>query len=345
MNIPLFYSYSHVDDEFRKQLEIRLELLRRQNIIDGWSDRKIAPGSNWEEDLNFNLQKAQIIILLISPEFLASDYCYETETIFALEQHEKGLASVVPIIIRPCMWKISNFKHLQVLPKDGKPLTLWSNMDEAWLNVSEGIFKLTQKIEDNRKTKIEEKKEIKVEENKGMKIENINYYGGHLQFADKIINTNNGLDETDKELLQDIHENFDSTEDRTILVENLRTLKSGYSGEESKKLSKSMLKSFSDNQTSKAGKEIVNTIINSDIPLIESKKETVEKLIIRFLSTYNDWYFSPLRINKWGARQLGFEAFKNLTSKEIKSTLEKLLKKDKVKVTKSQKGNPIYKLK
>lgn len=98
MAVPLFYSYSHKDEGFRETLETHLAILKRQGYIDCWHDRRIAPGDNWKEEINFNLQNAKITLLLVSSNFLASDYCYDTETIFALEQHANKACVVIPII-------------------------------------------------------------------------------------------------------------------------------------------------------------------------------------------------------------------------------------------------------
>jgi len=146
VKLPIFFSYSHEDDAYRHDLEKHLKILERHNLIEGWSDRKIAPGSNWQEDINFYLTKAKVILLLISADFLESDYCYETETIFALEQHEKGLATVIPILIRPCYWEIAHFKDLQILPSDGRAVSEWENKDAAWLNVVKGLNQVIEKI-------------------------------------------------------------------------------------------------------------------------------------------------------------------------------------------------------
>ena len=96
--IKLFYSYSHKDELYREKLETHLSILRRNGYINEWHDRRISAGNEWEEEINFNLEDSDIILLLISSNFLASDYCYDTETIRALEKHESKEAIVIPII-------------------------------------------------------------------------------------------------------------------------------------------------------------------------------------------------------------------------------------------------------
>jgi hypothetical protein len=137
--IRLFYSYSHADEELRNELDKHLSLLKRQGIIVDWHDRRIAPGSEWSRLISDNLEASQIILLLISSDFLASDYCYDIEMKRALERHETGEAIVIPIILRPVDWNISPFGKLQALPRDGKPVIIWTSRDEAWLDIAKGI--------------------------------------------------------------------------------------------------------------------------------------------------------------------------------------------------------------
>ncbi len=167
----IFYSYSHKDEIYRERLESHLAILKRQNFISYWTDRRIAPGDNWENEIDLNLDIADLIFLLISSDFLASDYCYETETIRALERQENNEAKVIPIILKPCLWKESNFAHLQVLPKDGKPITTWPNQDEAWLNVAEGILSILKPLKEKKKT---EKKISVIVEMKNSLTPNVN---------------------------------------------------------------------------------------------------------------------------------------------------------------------------
>lgn len=139
--VTLFYSYSHKDEKHRERLETHLSLLKREGILKEWHDRKITPGQEWEEVLDKNLENSDVIILLVSSDFIASDYCYEREMKRAIERHDKGEATVVPIIVRPCDWKGTPFSKLQALPKDAKPITKWNDKDDAWLDVTKGIRK------------------------------------------------------------------------------------------------------------------------------------------------------------------------------------------------------------
>lgn len=137
--IRVFYSYAREDERLRKKLETHLGLLQQQGLITGWHDRNISAGTEWAQEINDNLNTAQIILLLVSASFLASQYCYSREMIRALERHADGSARVIPIILRPVYWENAPFSHLQVLPKDAKPITKWANQDEAFFDVVKGI--------------------------------------------------------------------------------------------------------------------------------------------------------------------------------------------------------------
>ena len=126
-DIEVFYSYSHRDDELREELERHLSILKRQGIITDWHDRRIGAGTEWKGQIDIHLNTARVVLLLISSDFLASDYCYDIEMRRAMERHESGEARVIPIILRPAIWKGAPFEKLQALPKDAKPVTSWGN--------------------------------------------------------------------------------------------------------------------------------------------------------------------------------------------------------------------------
>ena len=137
--IKIFYSYSHHDEELRDKLANQLSSLRRDGKISDWHDRRIGAGAEWKEVINENLELAHLILLLISPDFIASNYIYDIEMKRAMERHDQGLTRVIPIILRPCDWNNTPFGKLQALPKDANPVTLWPNQDLAFLDVVEGI--------------------------------------------------------------------------------------------------------------------------------------------------------------------------------------------------------------
>jgi len=140
--VLLFYSYSHKDEDLRKELETHLALLQNTGVIDQWHDRKIGAGEEWAGQIDQNLEAADIILLLVSSDFLASRYCYDVEMTRALERHAAGEAVVIPIIIRPVHWEEAPFSRLQALPIDAKPVTGrdWHSRDEAWMDVTRGVL-------------------------------------------------------------------------------------------------------------------------------------------------------------------------------------------------------------
>jgi len=144
--LSIFFSYAHKDEVLRDELEKQLSILRWQGLITEWYDRDIQAGTEWEHEINIHLNTAHIILLLISPDFLASPYCYSIEMTRALERHNAGEACVIPIILRPVDWEGAPFSKLQMLPTDAKPVTRWSDRDAALLNVIKGIRKAVQDL-------------------------------------------------------------------------------------------------------------------------------------------------------------------------------------------------------
>lgn len=143
----LFVSYAHKDETLRNELETHLKLLVRQGILETWHDRNIEAGDDWKREIDANLEHADIVLLLVSSDFVASDYCYEKEMKRALERHDKKEARVVPIIVRDFNWKKAPFASLQALPEGGLAVTKWPDRDSAWRNVAEGIEKLAEDIQ------------------------------------------------------------------------------------------------------------------------------------------------------------------------------------------------------
>jgi len=148
--LRLFIAYAREDDELRGRLEKHLSMLTRDGLIAPWHDRKIGPGNEWEGQIDQHLDTADIILLLVSADFLASDYCYDVEATRALGRHAQGSARIVPVILRPADWMHSPLAKLQALPRDGKPVANWANEDEAFLDVVEGIRKAVAEMQKAR---------------------------------------------------------------------------------------------------------------------------------------------------------------------------------------------------
>ncbi len=144
--LRVFLSYSHSDEQLKNELVKHLDPLRRLGLIESWNDRKIKPGDDWERTISTNLEHAQIILLLVSIDFINSSYCYDIELERAMDMHVENQARVIPVILRTCMWQHTSFSKIQVLPKDARAVSLWQDRDEALLNVAEGVRLIAQEL-------------------------------------------------------------------------------------------------------------------------------------------------------------------------------------------------------
>lgn len=140
--MKIFVSYSHRDEDTLERLRAHLSPLRRDGRIETWYDREIRAGGEIDDEISVQLETCHVFILLISPDFLNSDYCMDTEMTRAMERHEEGTARVIPIIVEDCYWKTSPFRKLKALPKDGKPISNWTNENTAFLNIVEEVARV-----------------------------------------------------------------------------------------------------------------------------------------------------------------------------------------------------------
>ncbi len=156
MTISVFLSYSHADESFKDEFRKHASSLRRNEIISAWDDREILAGQEWESEIITKLETAELILLMISPDFLDSDFCYDREMKRAVERHNSGSAIVIPIILKNCDWGDTPFAKLQGLPKDAKAISTWKDRDTAWLDVINGIKKSIEELKkkDNSLTKL-----------------------------------------------------------------------------------------------------------------------------------------------------------------------------------------------
>ena len=138
--IKIFCSYSHKDakmlDEIKKQID------KDHNV---WYDRKIRAGQNWAEQIDSHLNTTDVILLLISPDFKASEYCSGIEMGRALEREKAKEACIISILLRPVDWIDAPYLHCQVLPKGAKSVTMWRNRDEAFANIAQGLREIIEK--------------------------------------------------------------------------------------------------------------------------------------------------------------------------------------------------------
>ena len=138
----LFISYSQADEPACERLEAHLKVLHRNNMLETWNARRIPVGEDWSNEISTYLYEADIIVLLVSADFMASDYCWEVEMMRALRRHEEGSAIVVPVILKSCLWQEAPFAKLKPVPKNGHPVVRWTDPDDAWLDVTQEIQRL-----------------------------------------------------------------------------------------------------------------------------------------------------------------------------------------------------------
>lgn len=158
--IKLFYCYARKDKSLRDELEIHLSWLKRRYQLTNWHDREILPGEEWEQAIDKNLNTSHLILLLISPDFMASDYCFGKEMRRALERHEAGTCRVIPILLRPTYWEDAPFSSLQLLPTNARSITSWTNPDEAFQDVVTEISRTIKDLLISLKTKVDVVTEI-----------------------------------------------------------------------------------------------------------------------------------------------------------------------------------------
>ncbi len=137
--LNIFLSYSHEDEILKDQLDNHLSALKKSNKINVWNDRKIQGGDNWDESIKKQLKEADIILLLISADFMASEYIWNVEVKSAIERDNNGEAKVIPIFLRDCDFKDMPFEKLQGYPEDAKPIISFQNRDDAFSQVAKGI--------------------------------------------------------------------------------------------------------------------------------------------------------------------------------------------------------------
>jgi hypothetical protein len=147
--IEVFYSYAHEDEKLRNDLEKHLSSLKREGVITGWHDRKIGAGKEWQNEIDTHLNSSQIILLLISANFIASDYCWDVEMKRAMERHETQEARIIPVILDSVDWMNTPFAKLQALPERGKPVKKWGNRNDAFLSIAQGIRIVAKELAEN----------------------------------------------------------------------------------------------------------------------------------------------------------------------------------------------------
>jgi formylglycine-generating enzyme required for sulfatase activity len=194
MNEPIkvFVSYSHQDDELRKELGKHLSGLERRKLIKLWLDRDIEAGLEWANEIDQNLEQAAIILLLVSADFIASEYCYSIEMTRAVARHEAGTAKVIPVIIGACDWTSAPFGKLQAIPPDNQAVATWGNGDKyaratAWTLVSQEISNVAQQIRDRRIAEFTVQQQAEARESFRSTAEDLYRDGGFSHVAQELL--------------------------------------------------------------------------------------------------------------------------------------------------------------
>jgi formylglycine-generating enzyme required for sulfatase activity len=205
MNEPIkvFLSYSHKDDELREELSAHLSSLAHQKLIEPWHDRNIDAGSGWASEIDQNLARAEIILLLVSSDFINSRYCYSIEMKEALARHEANEVQVIPVIIRACDWQRSPLGQLQAIPRDNQAVA--SNRDkyardQPWLQVVKEIGKVAQQIRDRRIAEFTVQQQAEARESFRSTAEDLYRDGGFSHTAQELLRdawTKLGLEEAE----------------------------------------------------------------------------------------------------------------------------------------------------
>ncbi|MCK7590604.1 toll/interleukin-1 receptor domain-containing protein [Subsaxibacter sp. CAU 1640] len=139
-----FISYSHKDENYLERLHVHLAQLKREELIEAWTDEAIPAGGKLDNIISESLEKSDVFIALLSPDYINSNYCYDKEFKRALKMQEDNQLTIIPIILEPCDWTNTPFKQFKALPKDGKPISDWNNMNTAFLNIIQEVRLLLQ---------------------------------------------------------------------------------------------------------------------------------------------------------------------------------------------------------
>jgi CheY-like chemotaxis protein len=151
--ISVFCSYSHRDAKLKDRLEEHLAPLKRSGMVSIWHDRKIGAGKEWMGEIDAHLGTSDIVLLLVSASFMASDYCNDVEVRRAMERHDTHETRVIPVILRPADWRSAPFSKLQALPINARPLTQWADREEGFFSIAQEIRSAIEEISQLRSPK------------------------------------------------------------------------------------------------------------------------------------------------------------------------------------------------
>jgi TIR domain len=155
--LRIFCGYAHEDKALFEQLKTALAVPIRQEAVSVWHYGDLLPGAQWESEIERELNTADIILLLISPAFIASDYCWSKEMQWAIARNTRGDARVIPILGKTTSdWKTTPLGTLQALPTEARPICTWRNRDEAFANVADGLLNVIHQVQQEDKYPVRE---------------------------------------------------------------------------------------------------------------------------------------------------------------------------------------------
>lgn len=170
--LNIFFAYSRIDSSYRDRLEKHLSGLKRREYINTWFDGRIEAGKEWEKEIDKELSRADIILLLISADFIASDYCFEHEMRKAISRHEKGDAVIIPVLLHPCDWHDTPFSKIQALPQNGKPVSdpSWHSPETAFSDIALKIKEIVENLLEVKSKQIRSVNELLHEKNYELRV-------------------------------------------------------------------------------------------------------------------------------------------------------------------------------
>ncbi len=189
MPIAAFVSYSHADEKAWERLRKHLAMLGRDGLISVWHDAQILPGGSIDGEIRHELDRSDLFLALISPDYLSSKYCYEREFQHALDRARSGRLRLVPVILEPCDWLSSPLSEFMALPQDGKPISEWTNANIAYLDVVNGLRRISQSVTAEESLAIEHLSVAPVSPPRQIKLQRDFDAIERLQFADAAFDT------------------------------------------------------------------------------------------------------------------------------------------------------------
>lgn len=150
--LKLFLSYAKADAELKERLDNHLTALKRGNLIDVWSDEQVLAGHDWGEAAKTNIQEADIVLLLVSASFIASEHIWKSEVEKAMSRRSEGVI-IVPVALKPVDWGGLPFAGLQGLPRSQKPVTTYNDLDLGLLEVARGVREVVEYVREQKQAR------------------------------------------------------------------------------------------------------------------------------------------------------------------------------------------------